>query len=86
VYAVVERGTAVPPSRQLAALLRDQIASGALAPGQVLPSIARLAQEHEVATNTVRKALTILKAEGLVESVAGYGTFVKRESAPPAMD
>jgi DNA-binding GntR family transcriptional regulator len=43
-----------------------------------------LAQEHEVATNTVRKALRILKDEGLVESVAGYGTFVKRESAPPA--
>lgn len=85
-YAVVERGTAVPPSQQLAALLRAQIASGQLAPGQMLPSILRLAQEHELASNTVRKALRILKDEGLVESVAGYGTFVKRQSAPPAMD
>ena len=76
-YAVVERGTAVPPSRQLAALLRDQIASGELAAGSMLPSIARLAQEHEIATNTVRKALRILKNEGLIETVVGYGTFVK---------
>jgi GntR family transcriptional regulator len=81
VYAVVERGTAVPPSRQVAAHLRAQIASGALPPGAPLPSILRLSQEHEVATNTIRKALAILKDEGLIETVVGYGTFVKRQAS-----
>lgn len=76
-YAVVERGTPVPPSQQVAALIRAQIESGELPPGSPLPSIARLAQEHEIATNTVRKTLRILKAEGLIESVPGYGTFVR---------
>ncbi len=77
-YAVVERGTPVPPSRQVAGLLRAQIDSGELAPGAALPSILRLSQEHGIATNTVRKALQILKDEGLIETVVGYGTFVRR--------
>lgn len=75
-YRMVQHGTPVPVSRQLAALIRDQIASGELAPGSALPSILKLAEEHHVATATVTKALRILKAEGLIESVPGYGTFV----------
>ncbi len=81
-YAVVERGTSVPPSRQLAAILRAQIESGVLPAGSPLPSILRLSQEHGMATNTVRKALTILRAEGLIESVPGYGTFVRQGEKP----
>jgi GntR family transcriptional regulator len=73
---MVTRGAPQPPSRQLAALLRTKIESGELAPGAALPSIVALATEHQVATNTVQKALRILKDEGLIVSVAGYGTFV----------
>jgi len=78
-YTVVQHGTSVPPSRQLAALIRDQIASGELAPGAALPSIVKLAEIHHVATATVTKALRILKNEGLIESVPGYGTFVTQK-------
>jgi GntR family transcriptional regulator len=73
---MVQRGRPQPPSWQLAALLRAQIASGELGPGTMLPSIVALAAEHRVTTNTVQKALRILKDEGLVTSVPGYGTFV----------
>jgi len=45
-------------------------------PGEALPSIVALAAEYRVTTNTVQKGLRILKAEGLVTSVPGYGTFV----------
>jgi len=76
VYAVVERGTPVPPSRQIAGFLRARIVSGELGPGSPLPSIVSLSQEYGVATNTVRKALRVLRDEGLIESVPGYGTFV----------
>jgi len=38
-YAVVERGTLVPPSRQIADVLRGRIASGEYAPGSALPAI-----------------------------------------------
>jgi DNA-binding GntR family transcriptional regulator len=73
---MVQHGTSVPPWRQLAALLREQIESGELAPGSRLPSIVRLSQEHGIAVVTVQKALNALKAEGLIESTPGYGTFV----------
>lgn len=73
---MVQHGTAVPPSRQLAAILRGKMQSGELPPGARLPSILALASEYQIAAVTVRKALAILKTEGLIESVSGYGTFV----------
>jgi DNA-binding GntR family transcriptional regulator len=73
---MITRGTPVPPYRQLAAIIRGQIEAGELAPGQQLPSVITLAAEYEVAVPTVRKAVSLLKAEGLVTGVAGYGTFV----------
>lgn len=74
---MVQHGTAVPPSRQLAALLRAQIKSGEIPPGGKLPSIIALASEHHLATGTVRKALAILADEGLIQTVPGYGTFAR---------
>jgi DNA-binding GntR family transcriptional regulator len=73
---VIIRGTPVPPYQQLAAMLRAQIESGELAPGQQLPSVIKLAEQYDIAVPTVRKAISLLKAEGLVTGVAGYGTFV----------
>jgi len=73
---MIRRDTAEPPSRQLAAILRSQIESGELAPGARLPAIMALADQYEIAPVTVRKALDILKREGLVHGVSGYGTFV----------
>ena len=69
---------AVPPSRQIAASLRDKITSGEYPPGSQLPAIIALADEYAVSVNTARKALGILRAEGLIESVPGYGTFVRK--------
>jgi DNA-binding GntR family transcriptional regulator len=73
---MIVRGTPVPPWRQLAAILRGQIESGELAPGQQLPSALTLSGEYQVSVPTVRKAIGSLKDEGLVVGVAGYGTFV----------
>ena len=73
---VITRGTPVPPYRQLAAIIRGQIESGDLAPGQQLPSALRLASTYQVAVPTVRKALGVLKDEGLITGVPGYGVFV----------
>ena len=40
------------------------------------PSITMLSAEHFIATVAVRKAMRTLRAEGLIFTVAGYGTFV----------
>lgn len=74
---MIRRDTPVPPSRQLAALIRAQIDAGELAPGERIPSILSLAETHEISPVTVRKGLQILKDEGLLFTVNGYGTFVR---------
>lgn len=73
---MIHRGTPVPPYRQLAGLLREQIKSGELASQSKLPSILDLSAAYDVGSVTVRKAVALLKAEGLVMTVPGYGTFV----------
>ena len=70
------RGTPVPPYLQLAALIRGQIETGELAPRQQLPSALALSERYQVSAPTVKKALNLLKNEGLIVGVAGYGTFV----------
>lgn len=72
----VDHGSAVPPYLQLAGILRAQIMSGELAPGQQLPSLTWLMQEYGLARNTVRKAVRVLRDEGLVRAVPGWGTYV----------
>jgi DNA-binding GntR family transcriptional regulator len=69
----------VPIYVQLAAILRGQIERGELAPRRPLPSINRLAQEHEVARGTVEKAVQVLRDEGLVRTVIGRGIYVVPE-------
>ena len=72
----VQRGTPVPPSRQIAAIWRERIQRGELAAGARIPSRIDLAAEHGVSPETAAKAVRILRDEGLVEVVPGYGVFV----------
>lgn len=71
-----------PPWQQLAEILRARITSGELAPGDRIPSVLSLAQEHDLAAGTVRKALKQLQDEGLVVSRVGWGTFVAESGTP----
>jgi DNA-binding GntR family transcriptional regulator len=61
---------------RLAAVVRDMITSGELEPGQPVPSITSLVQEHGVARETAGKALRVLESEGLVQRVPGLGYYV----------
>ncbi len=47
-----------------------------MAPGQVLPSEAALGEQFRASRVTIRKALEILRDEGLVESRQGFGWMV----------
>jgi DNA-binding GntR family transcriptional regulator len=62
--------------RQLAGILRDRIRSGALPAGRRMPSEKDLHDEFGLARETVRRALAVLRAEGLVIVRQGHGTFV----------
>ncbi|NJP33526.1 GntR family transcriptional regulator [Micromonospora thermarum] len=67
---------AKPKWAQLAELIREQIASGELAPGDKLPSTAQLREQHGVSAGVVRQAILVLQMQGLVEGVHGVGVFV----------
>jgi GntR family transcriptional regulator len=61
---------------EVAARLRDAIASGEYPRGSQLPIEERLAEQLGVHRVTVNRALSILRAEGLVYVRRGRGTFV----------
>lgn len=57
--------------------LRRQIIDGTLAPGERLPSRAKLAEQHHVSENVVRRAVDVLMAEGLITTRTGARPTVR---------
>ena len=78
----VDREGPVPPYRQIAAILRERIEAGELAPGDRLPSITALMATYGVARVTVTKAVRVLIETGYAETVPGWGTYAKRPASP----
>lgn len=70
----------VPLYHQLAEALRAEIASGSLAPGDLLPPLRKAADEWGVNLHTVRHAYRALAESGLVRTSAPRGTVVLRPS------
>jgi len=63
--------------RVIADELREQIDSGELAPGDKVPSENELMSTYDVEQPTARRALEVLKNEGLIIARRGAGTFVR---------
>ena len=57
--------------------VRAEIASGKLTPGAKLASTRELMARYEVSNQTVQRAMSILRSEGVVESRPGSGIFVR---------
>lgn len=71
-------GTARGPKYQrIADELRHRIRAGDYAAGDRMPAETDLTDQFKVSLPTVRQALSVLRAEGLIESRHGIGTFVK---------
>jgi len=68
---------------QLADTLRNQIGSGALPPGSVLPSETDLMTAYGVSRPTARAAFQALRNQGLITVIHGKGSFVRRLDTPP---
>ncbi len=71
-------------SARIARHLRSVAA--AAQPGEKLPSTRALASRFGAGPVTVQRALAQLVAEGVVETRAGLGTFVRRRAATPRAD
>ena len=65
----------VPFYSQVARQIKQTIASGALLPGDRLPTVRELASELVLNPNTVARAYQELERQGVVETRRGLGTF-----------
>ncbi|KAB0676814.1 GntR family transcriptional regulator [Aureimonas leprariae] len=72
----VDRDIAVPIRLQLRGTIEYGIACGELKAGDALPSVRDLAERVGVAPMTVSQVYAELKADGLIETRTGSGTFV----------
>jgi GntR family transcriptional regulator len=71
------------PHRQIAAWIRARIESGELAPRRRIPSEQDIIGETGVARTTARRAVRLLRDEGLVFTVQGRGSFVAEQPQQP---
>jgi GntR family transcriptional regulator len=77
----VDRSSDRPVYRQIADQLRNAITRGELTPGAKLPSERVLMDRYQTSRVTVRQAIAVLGAEGLIDVEHGRGVFVR--SRPP---
>jgi GntR family transcriptional regulator len=71
-----------PMYRQIAEDLRAQIEGGDLEPGQQLRTEIELREHYGASRNTIRDAVKLLTAWGLVETRPGQGTYVVQKIEP----
>ena len=69
----------------LADALRAHVMRGEWPPGIAIPAEQTLAAQHGVALGTLRRALELLAADGLIERIHGRGTFVRSGLSGPTM-
>lgn len=72
-------GARAPKYHRIADELRRAVQIGEYQPGERLPAETSLADRFRVSVPTIRQALAVLRAEGVIESRHGIGTFVKDE-------
>ncbi len=72
----------LPVYLQIVEQVKAAAASGALQPGEALPSIRPVAEDLRVNRNTVAKAYAELENLGLIETSPGRGCFLKENHSP----
>ncbi|MEU5477408.1 GntR family transcriptional regulator [Streptomyces mirabilis] len=70
-----------PVWRQVAAIIAERIADGTYPAGAKVPSVVELSTEFSIAASTVQKVFAHLKAEGLIRTEVGLGSFVADQPA-----
>lgn len=73
----IDKQSHEPAYLQLVNILRHNVATGGLRPGDQLPSESQLCDRYGVSPMTVRRAINLLVDQGVVIAEQGRGTFVK---------
>ena len=77
---IIRNTTNQPIYEQIFEQIKAQILSGALRPGDALPSIRALAKDLKISVITTKRAYDELESAGLIDTVAGTGCFVAEKN------
>lgn len=77
---VLSNSSDKPIYEQIAAQVRDTVATGELAAGEQLPSIRALAAQLRISAITTKRAYQDLEAQGYVTTIPGKGCFVAEQN------
>jgi len=72
----INPSSGVPIYLQIENQVKHCIASGALRPGEALPSVRQVATDLRINPNTVARAYQNLERDGVLQTVPGGGTYV----------
>jgi len=78
-----DMSSGIPAYRQIIDQVLGGIASGALRPGDQLPTVRQLAVDLAINPNTVARAYRELEIRSLLTTQQGLGTFITRETVKP---
>ena len=73
---IIRNNSGQPIYDQISGQITAQILSGALSPGDALPSIRGLAKDLKISVITTKRAYEELERDGFLENVPGKGCFV----------
>lgn len=73
---VISNSSGRPIYDQIVSQIKNQIISGELVEGEVLPSMRVLAKELRISVITTKRAYEELEREGFIISMTGKGSFV----------
>ena len=74
---IIQNSSDVPIYQQIYEQIKDEILSGKIKQGELLPSIRQLSRELKVSVITTTRAYTDLENDGYIMIVQGKGCFVK---------
>jgi GntR family transcriptional regulator len=80
-FIALSNNDPAPLYEQIKTSVIEQILSGKLPPGHMLPSIRALAKELKISVITVKKAYDDLEAGGYIITSHGKGSFVAKSGA-----
>jgi len=70
----------IPKYQQLVNVINDAIANNIITIGDLLPSVNSICKTHSLSRDTVFKAYSILKENGVIESVPNKGYYVASDT------
>lgn len=73
---IISNASDKPIYEQIVSQVKAAILTGALAQGEMLPSIRSLANSLRISVITTKRAYAELEAQGFIDTVQGKGSFV----------